>query len=392
MENSNQKKGFHNVIILSIVSFLNDLSSEMIMPILPMFLQSLGATGEIIGLLGGLRDSLSSILKMACGYWSDKTGKRIIFVYLGYGISGFFKLLLAFSKIWPAALIFASLERTGKGLRTAARDAIIAESSEGMRGKGFGIHRGLDSMGAILGSAVSFFLLWFAGFKIKTIILIAAVISIAALVPIRFVKSAETQKNNAKLKISFSLLSKPLKLYILVAGIFALANFSYMFFVMKAQNLFTGKLSIAAPVLLYVLFNIFYSALAVPLGSLSDKIGRQKILIFGFSLFAVVSLGFAFCNSLWLFVILFALYGVVFAAVDGTEKALVSDLAPIDLKATALGTYHTVTGLAALPSSLIAGFLWQQVSPSATFIFGSITAIIAVIVFLSFRERFSPQK
>ncbi len=392
MENNNQKKGFYNVIILSIVSFLNDLSSEMIMPILPMFLQSLGASGQIIGLLGGLRDSLSSILKLICGYWSDKTGKRIIFVYLGYGISGFFKLLLAFSKIWPAALTFSSLERVGKGLRTSARDAIIAESSEGQRGKGFGIHRGLDSMGAILGSAVSFLLLWFAGFEIKTIILIAAVISIAALVPIRFVKSSETQKNNAKLKISFSLLSKPLKLYILVAGIFALANFSYMFFVMKAQNLFTGKLSIAAPVLLYVLFNIFYSALALPLGSLSDKIGRQKILIFGFSLFAAVSLGFAFCNSLWLFVILFALYGVVFAAVEGTEKALVSDLAPADLKATALGTYHTVIGLAAMPSSLIAGFLWQRVSPSAAFIFGSITAVTAVIVFLCFRKQFSPQK
>jgi MFS family permease len=398
LENSGQKSGFRNVILLSLVSFLNDLSSEMIMPILPMFLQSLGASGQLIGLVGGLRDSFSSILKVLCGYWSDKTGKRKVFVYWGYGVSTVFKLLLAVSKTWPLAVVFASLERTGKGLRTAARDAIIADSVAAKRGKGFGIHRGLETIGAILGSATAFLLLWFGGLGFPAIILIAGVIGIASLPPLRFVREPEIQKSaggetsltggqNVELKIGLAMLPRPLKLFILVAGIFALGNFSYMFFVMRAQHLFTGKLSTAAPILLYVLFNIFYSALAIPLGSLSDKIGRQAVIIFGFGLFAVVSLGFAFCNSLWLYIILFALYGVVFAAVDGTERAFVSDLAGGHLKATALGTYHMVTGLAALPASFAAGVLWEHVSPVATFVFGGVTALIAVVVFVAFRRH-----
>jgi MFS family permease len=389
MKNNGQNSGFRNVILLSVVSFLNDLSSEMIMPILPMFLQSLGASGQIIGLVGGLQDSLSSILKVMCGYWSDKTGKRKIFVYLGYGVSTIFKLLLAFSKTWLGAVVFASLERVGKGLRTAARDAIIAESVTSRRGRGFGIHRGLDTIGAILGSAVAFLLLWFAGLEIRTIIFVAGVTGLAALAPLRFVKEPEVHRQDAKLKIGLAMLPKPLKLFILVSGIFALGNFSYMFFVMRAQHLFTGKSSVAAPVLLYVLFNVFYSALAVPLGSLSDKIGRQAVIIFGFGLFAVVSLGFAFCSSLWLFVVLFALYGVVFAAIDGTERAFVSDLAGAGLKATALGTFHTVTGMAAFPASLAAGFLWEHISPAATFIFGGTAAFTAVVVFLAFRKSFA---
>jgi len=263
-----QAKGFRNVIILSIVSFFNDLSSEMIMPILPMFLQSLGASSQIIGLVGGLRDSFSSILKVVCGYWSDKTGKRKIFVYWGYGVSTIFKLLLAVSKTWPLVVVFASLERTGKGLRTAARDAIIADSVAAKRGKGFGIHRGLETIGAILGSATAFLLFWFAGLQLRTILLIAGITGVASLFPLRFVREPEIQRQSVKLKIGLAMLPKPLKLFILVAGIFALGNFSYMFFVMRAQHLFTGKLSTAAPILLYVLFNIFYSALAMPLGAL----------------------------------------------------------------------------------------------------------------------------
>jgi MFS family permease len=234
--------------------------------------------------------------------------------------------------------------------------------------------------------------LWFAGFGFKTIILIAGAAGLVSLVPLRFVKEPEAQRQEVKLKIGLAMLPKPLRLFILVSGIFALGNFSYMFFVMRAQHLFTGKSSVAVPVLLYVLFNIFYSALAVPMGSISDKAGRQPVLVFGFGLFAVVSLGFAFCNSLLLFVVLFALYGVVFAAVDGTERALVSDLAGGHLKATALGTFHTVTGLAAFPASFAAGFLWEHVSPVATFIFGGTTAIIAVFVFLVFRKSFADFK
>jgi MFS family permease len=392
MESTSKKGGFRNVIILSIVSFLNDLSSDMIMPILPMFLESLGATGKIVGLVGGIRDSISGILKVLCGYWSDKTGKRKIFVYAGYGISSVFKLLLGLSKTAGGAVVCSSMERIGKGLRTAARDAIIAESVDPtQRGKSFGIHRGMDSAGAVLGAGLAFIFLQFTKLKFSDIIIISAVIGLASLVPLRFVSEPETPRQNAKLKLSFAILPRSLKLFIFVAAIFALGNFSYMFFVLRAQHLFEGKWMITAPILLYVLFNIFQSALAIPLGLLSDKIGRQKVLIFGFGLFAVVSFGFAFCNSLWVYIILFALYGVVFAAVDGTERALVSDLAGPDSRATALGTYSTVTGLAALPAGIVAGFLWDK-SPVYTFIFGGATAIAAIAVFVILIRNFTSPK
>ncbi|MGD0551700.1 MAG: MFS transporter [Sedimentisphaerales bacterium] len=392
METTGKKGGFRNVIILSIVSFLNDLSSEMIMPILPMFLESLGATGQIVGLVGGIRDSISGILKVLCGYWSDKTGKRKIFVYAGYGISSVFKLLLGLSKTAGGAVVFSSMERVGKGLRTAARDAIIAESVDAaQRGKSFGIHRGMDSAGAVLGAGVAFIFLQFTGLGFSAIIIISAIIGLASLVPLRFVSEPEAPRQNAKLKLSLSILPRPLKLFILVAAIFALGNFSYMFFVLRAQHLFEGNWRTTAPILLYVLFNIFYSALSIPLGTFSDRIGRQKILIFGFGTFAVVSFGFAFCNSLVFYIILFALYGVVFAAVDGTERALVSDLAGPDYKATALGTYSTITGLAALPAGIVAGFLWDK-SPVYTFIFGGATAIAAIAVFVIFSRHFTGQK
>jgi MFS family permease len=391
-ENKNQKGGFRNVIILSIVSFLNDLSSEMIMPILPMFLESLGATGKIIGLVGGIRDGVSGLLKVLCGYWSDKTGKRKVFVYAGYGISSVFKLLLGLTKTAGGAVIFSSMERIGKGLRTAARDAIIAESvKQSQRGKSFGIHRGMDSAGAVLGASLAFVFLQFTGLGFSTVIIISALIGLASLVPLRFVSEPEESKNNAKLKLSLSILPRPLKLFILVAGIFALGNFSYMFFVLRAQHLFTGKWATTAPILLYVLFNIFQSALALPLGLLSDRVGRQKVLIFGFGLFAVVSFGFVFLNTLPFYIILFALYGVVFAAVDGTERALVSDLAGPESRATALGTYSTITGLAALPASLIAGFLWDK-SAAYTFVFGGVMAITAIAVFLLFNRHFKGRK
>ena len=211
-----------NVILLGVVSFLNDASSEMIMPILPMFIGALGGTGLVVGLVGGLRESISSILKIICGYWSDKTGKRKILVCSGYLISSVFKLFLAFAKTWEHILIFVGLERVGKGLRTAPRDAIIADSMPKERGKGFGIHRSLDTSGAILGSIVVFLLFWFLGFDFKSIILIAGIIAFLSLVPLHFVKEGKREPQDITLKIGLKKLPKSLKLFILISGIFAL--------------------------------------------------------------------------------------------------------------------------------------------------------------------------
>ena len=375
-----------NVILLGLVSFLNDLSSEMILPILPRFIIMLGGSSLAIGLIGGLMESISSILKVFCGYLSDRSGKRKVFVFSGYFTSSIFKLMLAFSKTWQHVLIFMSVERVGKGLRTAPRDAIIADSIV-ERGKGFGIHRSLDTLGAIFGSILTFVLLWFLGFKLNLIILLAAIASFFSLIPLNFVKEVKGKKQNVSLNIGLKSLPKPLKFFILVSAVFALANFSYMFFILRAQEFFTGKLSVGVPLLLYVLFNIFYAVFAIPFGSLSDKIGRRRVIVFGYLLFSLVSLGFVFANSLIAFVILFALYGLVYAIVDGNQRAFVSDLSSGKLRATVLGTFHTTIGLAALPASLIAGFLWQ-INPSITFIYGSGVSIVSVALFLSFKSYF----
>ena len=387
-----------NILLLGIVSFLNDLSSEMIMPILPMFITALGGTGLIVGLIGGLRDSISSILKVFAGYWSDKSGKRKIFVSSGYLISALFKLFLAFSKIWQHVLAFATLERIGKGLRTAPRDAIIADSMPEKRGRGFGFHRAMDTSGAVAGSIAVFLLFWFLGFNFKSIILTAGILAFLSLIPLYFVKEKRGKPQDINLKIGLKNLPRPLKLFILISGIFALANFSYMFFILRAQEFFTSldnvhltgqaaRLSIGMPILLYILFNIFYVMFAIPFGELSDKIGRKKVIVFGYLLFSLTSLGFAFFNSLTSFIVLFALYGIVYAMVDGNQRAYVSDLSSEELRATALGTFHTAIGLAALPASLIAGFLWQ-INPSITFIYGAVISIISVVLFVVFRNYF----
>ena len=188
-------------------------------------------------------------------------------------------------------------------------------------------------------------------------------------------------------KIGLKNLPRPLRLFILVSSVFALANFSYMFFVLRAQEFFTGRLSVGIPIFLYTLFNIFYAMFAIPFGKLSDKIGRKKVIIFGYLLFSLTSLGFAFFNSLTSFMVLFAFYGIVYAMIDGNQRAYVSDLSSEELRGTALGTFHTAMGLAALPASLIAGFLWQ-INPSITFIYGATISIISVILFIVFRNYF----
>ncbi len=393
MKNGSKVALSTNVLLLGIVSFLNDLSSEMIIPILPILITSLGGAGLIVGLIGGLQDSISSILKVLSGYWSDRVGRRKIFVFGGYLTSAGFKLLLAFSRIWQHVLLFASFERVGKGLRTAPRDAIIADSMPDARGRGFGIHRALDTLGAICGGLAALSLYSFLEFEFMYIIFIAAIIAFISLVPIHFIKESKRAPQEINLQISLRKLSRPLMLFITVASVFALANFTYMFFILKAETAFMPlmpvKESVALAIFLYVLFNISYALLAIPFGMLSDRIGKRRVLIAGYLLFSVTCLGFAYFDSLSAFLILFPLYGVVYAMIDGNQRAFISDLSSADLRATALGTFHTMIGILTLPASLVAGFLWN-VTPThhLTFLFGSTVSIIAVLLFVALGKHF----
>jgi MFS family permease len=382
-----QKNGIAtNIILLGIVSFLNDLSSEMIMPILPLFITSLGGAGIAIGLIGGARDSITSFLKIISGYISDKTGKRKVLVFSGYFTSSVFKLLLALSKTWQHIFVFISFERVGKGLRDAPRDALIADAMPNQKGKAFGINRAFDSSGALLGSIVAFILLQLMGFALRTIIFIAAIFAFFSLVPLLFVRDHKTEYHAESFKATLVGLPLTLKLFFGIATLFALANFSYMFFIMRAQQLFGGGYALGIPLLLYILFNSVYAILSIPFGLLSDKIGRKKVLMMGYALFALTTLGFATFHSLAAYIVLFVAYGLVNAIIDANQRAFVADLAQGTIRGTSLGAYYTLTGLVALPASVIAGALWNY-APAAPFVYGTITSMSALCLFVFMRKR-----
>ncbi|MBD3208419.1 MAG: MFS transporter, partial [Candidatus Nealsonbacteria bacterium] len=263
------------------------------------------------------------------------------------------------------------------------RDAILAASTKKeKRGKGFGIHRALDSAGSVLGAIVAFVLFWYLGMNFQSIFLLAGIIGFFSLIPLFFVKERGGEEKTQKgFKVSLKSLSRSLRMFILVATLFTLGNFSYMFFVLESQESFEGKMAVGIPILLYALYNTSYSLFAVPAGVLSDKIGRRKVLLAGYSLFGLVCLGFMFAGSLSLFVVLFLLFGLNYSLVNATQRALVSDLAEKDVRGTALGTFHMMTSLATLPGGLIAGHLWDMNS-TLLFSYGAGISFLSVILFL----------
>lgn len=375
-EDQRAEEGGRNILFLGIVSLLNDTSSEIIQPIMPLFITSLGGGALAVGLVGGLSEGIPSILKILSGYAGDITGKRKSLVVAGYGLSAVAKTLLPISGTWQHVVLLKSIERCGKGVRAAPKDAIIADSSEPSRiGRGFGTVRALDTFGAVLGSGMAY-VLWSAGLGFREILAVAAALSLMAFVPLLYVRDIR-RSPVAVLRPSISSLSLRLKWFILVASIFSLANFSYMFFLLRAQELFTGALAVGAPLLLYVLFNVVYSGMAIPSGTVSDLIGRRWTLAIGYALFSLVSLGFVFVSSSGWLVLLFVMYGLVFAVVDGGQSAYVSDLSCDEMRCTALGAYHGVVGIASIASGLIAGSLWQIYGPAATFLLGALLAAAA---------------
>lgn len=381
-----------NIILLGLVSLLNDLSSEMILPILPLFLTSLGSNGAVIGLIGGLMAGFPELLKAFSGFYSDKIRSRKKFVFFGYLNSQVFKLLLFFSKTWTSVLVFTTLDKLGKGIRDAPRDALISESMPHNKGKAFGIQRAFDSSGAVLGSLVVLGLFLFLGEEInfRMIILIAGVVGLTCLIPIYFVKDIKHQSIK-KEKISFVLgfrsMSPKLKAFLFIAGLFALANFSYMFFVLKSMDTFSNMSNkMVIPIMLYVFFNFIYAVFAIPFGKLSDKIGRRKVIVAGYLLFGLVCLGFLFFSSLLAYIILFILYGLVYAMVVGNQRAFVSDNSPSRYRATALGIFQTIMGLCSIFAGVIAGLLFD-INSNWVFIYGAVLSLLSFILFKSHKAK-----
>ena len=371
-----------NILILGFVSLFTDLSSQMVFPLIPLFLTTaLGTGAYAVGVVEGAAETTASLLKVVSGYWSDKIRKRKPFVLFGYSLSSLTKPLFAFANVWLFVLFIRVIERIGKGLRTAPRDAIVAESAdERVRGKAYGFHRAMDGIGSVMGAVLAFLLLPVAGYRnIFLFAFIPAVIAVSIILLVREKKSdIKKEKRTPSLRVSFRELPRNLKLFIAVSAIFAMGHFGYAFLLLRAKNI---GLTDQKTILLYVLFYIVYVLCSIPSGILSDRIGRKPVLMTGYLLFAITSIGLIFSSDIYSVMFLFAIYGIFYAMIDGTQRAFVVDLAPSHLRATALGTFHTAIGTVALPGGFVAGMLWDKINPEATFMYGFILTMLSLSLF-----------
>ncbi|MEK7514863.1 MAG: MFS transporter [Patescibacteria group bacterium] len=383
-----------NVILLGITSLLTDLSSEMIVPILPFLIQSLGGGGLAIGLAFGVGDAVAALMKVFSGYWADRTKRFKTFVFVGYFFSAFAKFFYPFISSWQSIAVLRPIERLGKGFRDAPRDAIVSESvPPEMRGKAFGVQRAMDSVGALIGSVAVLVLFLIFGLSLQTLFFFAALIGLVAVFPIFFVRVPSNLTLSRK-RIGFRELPLKARHFIAIATVFAIANFSNAFFILRAQSLFVDlsfQDSLSLALVLYIFFGIFDAVFSEPAGALSDQLGRRRIILTGYLLFSVVSLGFMVVpyiahttvTQFLIMLIFFALYGVFRAFIDASQRAMVADLSDPGQRATALGTFEAATGLAAIPAGLIAGFLWDF-SPTLTFAHGFGFSILASALLLVF--------
>jgi len=384
-----RKKMPRNVIVMGLVSLFNDISSEMIYPIVPIFLTTiLQAPASAVGLIEGVAESTASLLKMISGWLSDRLKKRKIFVTIGYSLSGAAKFLIGLAQAWPFVLFARFIDRFGKGTRTAARDALILESvAPENRGKAFGLHRSMDSAGAVIGPLLALLLIYLYQNNFRLIFFIAGIPSFfGVLLLILFVKekirsgrpAVPAKPLAANYQFRWQELDPAFKKFLMISVIFAIGNSSDAFLILRAQDL---GLAAALTVAAYVLFNLTYSFFSYPAGMIVDKIGAKKILTLGYWLFAAVYLALGLVQqSFWIWFI-FPVYGLYMALTDGVSKAYIAQMVPVEKSGTAFGAYLMFTGLCMFIASFAAGLLWKYVNPSAAFYFGSLTAVIAVIWF-----------
>ncbi len=377
-----------NVLTLGIVSLFADMSTEMIYPLVPLFLVNvLGASFIDVGIIEGIAESTASIFKIVSGYISDRFKKRKALVYSGYGISAIAKPLLAITTSWQQVLGLRFTDRLGKGVRDSARDALISESGGIGAGRSFGFQRSLDTLGAVIGPLIAASL--FVYLSYRGLFLLAFIPGLfATLFVVLFVQdTAIGMRDGRAYQISFRSFDRNFKILLVGLGIFFIGNSSDAFLFLRAQNL--GIAAVFIPIL-YLISNLIYALTAFPFGILSDKIGRKRVLLLGYSIFFIVYLGLALANSSFIIWMLFPVYGLYYGLTDGVSKALISDLAPKTLKATAFGTYYTIIGIVALPASFIAGTLWQLLGSPYAFFYGAGMSAAAIITIGLFVKQSKP--
>ena len=373
-----------NVVMLGLVSLFADISSEMVYPLIPLFLTStLGAPVVAVGLIEGVAESTASLLKWVFGWFSDRIRRRVPFTLAGYALAAVAKPALAAAYVWPSALFVRFLDRSGKGIRTAPRDALIADSTdEAQRGRAFGLHRAMDTAGAIVGPLAALGLLaWFGGHNYRPIFLIAGIPGAISILLVLFVREIRHTPRTGTLPPLLSLngYDRRFLQFVGVTLLFSIGNSSDAFLVLRSKDVGLGATAI---VLAYVLYNVAYAALSLPAGIRSDRIGRRPVLVAGFAIFALVYVGFALVSDGWMIWPLFIVYGAYIAFTEGVGKAYVSDLVPSDRRGTALGLYNASLGVMLLFSSIIGGALWSLIGPAATFAFGASTAAAAALLLL----------
>lgn len=372
-----------NVFFTGLTSFFTDTSTKMIYSVMPLFLLSIGASKTSIGLIEGIAESTASLFKAFSGYWSDRVGKNKPFMIIGYGITAFVTPLYALVKIPLHVLFLRFFERIGKGLRAAPRDSLISGSvPKNETGKYFGFHKAMDNSGAIIGPLTAFLLLYFFPLSYSNIFLLATIPAILGVITIAFfIKEAKPNKKENNYRFQFKQLPRRFYFFLFIVSVFTLGNSADALLLVKTAE--TGINKSYVP-FVYMIFNTVSVFLAIPIGKISDKIGREKLLILGFLVYSLVYFLFGRFNSLNIFVLLFILYGLYSALTDSSQKALISDIVSKDLKGTGYGLYHAILGITLLPASLIAGFLYDKVNSNAPFYFGSIMALIATALMIIF--------
>ena len=383
-----------NVLAIGLVSLLNDASSEIIYPLLPVFLAtSLGASAWAIGMIEGLAESISSLLKLFAGYLSDRLGKRKALVVAGYSIASFVRPLLAFAQTWPQVLAIRLTDRVGKGLRTAPRDAMIADTVRiEQRGLAFGFHRAMDHSGAVIGPLLGSLLVVLfvvndkspTSAEFKWIFLVASIPALMAVIVAAFFmrESPVPRPDRAKLpKLSLRGFDSNFKRFLLVLALFTLSNSSDSFLILRAMD---AGVSVAIVPLLWAAHHGTKVLSSLLGGDLSDRLGRKRLIVSGWLLYAAVYAGFAFATSeasLW---ILFLIYGIYFGMVEGAEKALVADLVRPEQRGTAYGLYNLAFGVTVFPASLLMGMIWDWKGPTTAFLFSAFTGAVAAALLLIF--------
>jgi MFS family permease len=368
-----------NVVALSAVSFLTDVSSDMTYPLLPMFLATvLKASATSVGAIEGAAESTAALLKLASGWWSDRVSRRKPLVVMGYTIASVIRPLIGLAQSVSQVLTIRVTDRVGKGIRTSPRDALIADSVDpAIRGRAFGFHRAADNAGAVVGPLLAFAFLRWGGLHLRTVFLLTAIPGVLAVLMLVFgvrdVPRASAPKEERKLDLKTPL-GKRFWAYLGVLLLFTLGNSTDAFLILRAGQL--GVPTALIPIL-WAMLHVVKSASSTPGGILSDRLGRKPLIVAGWFVYAAVYFAFGRAGQTWQAWALFAVYGLYFGLTEGVEKALVADLVPKDRRGAAFGWYNLALGIGALPASLLFGFIWDRWSSTAAFDFGALVALVA---------------